>query len=418
MCVLLTEVYPAGEAPIVAADGRALARALRVAGKVEPVFVEDVADIPATIRAVARDDDVVLTMGAGSIGQVAPSACGVDMMMTEPLQFTGLRGTLSRDESLAQAHELALRRQRGTRLRSRRPRRSRGVRAPTARPAMPLMAIGLGSNVLVRDGGVRGAVVLLHNPGGALAVADGLIYAEAGVASPKLARFAAMHGCAEAEFLAGVPGTVGGALAMNAGCYGGETWRHVARVEVLLRDGSFAVRTPADYAIGYRSVRLASGAALDGVFTAAWFRFPQGDATQARARIKELLAKRIATQPLNLPNAGSVFRNPAGDHAARLIEQCGLKGYAIGGARVSEKHANFIVNPEGEAKAADIEALIEHVRGRVVPDAHRRGLEPEVAHCRGARAVSEFGKVAVSDGRPQLRSARSRFCRATRCWRR
>jgi UDP-N-acetylmuramate dehydrogenase len=298
------------------------------------------------------------------------------MMMTEPLQFTGLRGSLRRDEPLARhtswrcggnaefAYVPADRDDLATFVRQ-------------LSPGAPLMAIGLGSNVLVRDGGVRGAVVLLHNPGGVLAVADGLIYAEAGVASPKLARFAATHGCAEAEFLAGVPGTVGGALAMNAGCYGGETWRHVARVEVLLRDGNFAVGTPADYAIGYRTVRLASGAALDGVFTAAWFRFPQGDGNQARARIKELLAKRIATQPLNLPNAGSVFRNPVGDHAARLIERCGLKGYAIGGARVSEKHANFIVNPDGKATAADIEALIVHVRAVV---AERAGvyLEPEV----------------------------------------
>jgi UDP-N-acetylenolpyruvoylglucosamine reductase len=298
------------------------------------------------------------------------------MMMTEPVRFAGLRGTLSRDESLAKHTswrcggnaELAY-------VPADRDDLAAFVRQLA--PGEPLMAIGLGSNVLVRDGGVRGAVVLLHNPGGALAVADGLIYAEAGVASPKLARFAATHGCAEAEFLAGVPGTVGGALAMNAGCYGGEAWRHLARVEVLLRNGGFVVRTPADYAIGYRSVHLANSDALDGIFTAAWFRFPQGDATLARARIKELLAKRISTQPLNLPNAGSVFRNPAGDHAARLIERCGLKGYAIGGARVSEKHANFIVNPEGKARAADIEALIEHVRNAV---ADRTGvrLEPEV----------------------------------------
>ena len=119
----------------------------------------------------------------------------------------------------------------------------------------PLLAIGLGSNTLVRDGGVRGTVVVMHNPGAALAVADGLIYADAGLACPKLARFAANHGCAEAEFLAGIPGTVGGALAMNAGCYGGETWRFVARVEVLRRDGTFEVRTPAEYTIGYRSVK-------------------------------------------------------------------------------------------------------------------------------------------------------------------
>ncbi len=298
------------------------------------------------------------------------------MMMNEPLRFTGLRGKLSRELSLAKHTSWRC----GGNAQLAYVPADRDDLAAFVRqlaPADALMAIGLGSNILVRDGGIRGAVALLHDPGGVLAVADGLIYAEAGVASPKLARFAAMHGCAEAEFLAGIPGTVGGALAMNAGCYGGETWRHVARVEVLLRNGSFAVRTPADFAIGYRTVQLASGAALDGLFTAAWFRFPHGDGAQARAEIKALLAKRIATQPLNLPNAGSVFRNPQGDHAARLIEQCGLKGYAIGGALVSEKHANFIVNPNGEATAADIEALIEHV-GNVVQARTGVRLEPEV----------------------------------------
>jgi UDP-N-acetylmuramate dehydrogenase len=152
---------------------------------------------------------------------------------------------------------------------------------------------------------------------------------------------------------------------MNAGCYGGETWRHVARVEVATREGRLVVRDPSDYTIGYRSVRRKDGSAPDGIFTAAWFRFPVGDSYGARTRIRELLARRIATQPLSLPNAGSVFRNPEGDHAARLIETCGLKGHAIGGARVSEKHANFIVNPAGRAKAADIETLIVFVRETV-----------------------------------------------------
>ena len=238
-------------------------------------------------------------------------------------------------------------------------------------------ALGLGSNTLIRDGGVRGAVILMHDPGGALAVADGLVYAEAGVACPKLARFAALHGCGGAEFLAGVPGTIGGALAMNAGCYGGETWSCVARVEVLQRDGTFAVRTPGDYEIGYRSVRRVDGRGQGEIFTAAWFRFPTGETRAARAKIKELLARRLATQPLDLPNAGSVFRNPPGDHAARLIESAGLKGHAIGGARVSEKHANFIVNPERRASAADIEALILHVQ-RVVAEKTGVVLEPEV----------------------------------------
>ncbi|MCC6868271.1 MAG: UDP-N-acetylmuramate dehydrogenase [Burkholderiales bacterium] len=243
--------------------------------------------------------------------------------------------------------------------------------------ATPVTVLGLGSNTLVRDGGVRGAVVVMHDAGAALAVADGMIYVEAGAASPKLARFAANHGCAEAEFLAGVPGTVGGALAMNAGCYGGETWRHVARVEVVLRDGTFVVRTPADYVIGYRSVCARAPASSPEIFTAAWFRFPLGDASAARARIRELLARRIATQPLSLPNAGSVFRNPPGDHAARLIESCGLKGHTIGGARVSEKHANFIVNEGNAARAADIEALLDVVRGTVLAKTGI-ALEPEV----------------------------------------
>jgi UDP-N-acetylenolpyruvoylglucosamine reductase len=298
------------------------------------------------------------------------------MIMTELLQFIGMRGKLSHDEPLAR--HIAWR---------------CGGRAdlaffPADRDDLavflrqlpkdePLTVIGLGSNLLVRDGGVRGAVVLMHAPGGVLAVADGLVYAEAGVASPKLARFAAMHDCAEAEFLAGVPGTVGGALAMNAGCYGGETWRHVAKIELAQRDGSFAILEPKDFAIAYRSVLRADGGSIDGVFTAAWFRYPHGDSTRARARIKELLAKRIATQPLNLPNAGSVFRNPEGDHAARLIESCGLKGYTVGGACVSEKHANFIVNPSGAAKASDIETLIAHVRN-VVADKTGVVLDPEV----------------------------------------
>jgi UDP-N-acetylmuramate dehydrogenase len=298
------------------------------------------------------------------------------MNMVEPRQFAGLRGMLTLDAPMAPHTSW----------------RAGGRADVTYVPAdrddlalflrqlpifEPVTVIGLGSNTLVRDGGVRGAVVLLHNPGGVLAVADGLIYAEAGVACPKLARFAARHGCAGAEFLAGVPGTVGGALAMNAGCYGGEIWTYVAKVEVLTRDGAFAIRTPADYAIGYRSVKRGDGRSAEGIFTAGWFRFPPGDGDAARARIKELLARRIATQPLELPNAGSVFRNPPSDHAARLIEAAGLKGFAIGGARVSEKHANFIVNEKRNATAADIENLIEHVR-RVVAEKSGIALELEV----------------------------------------
>lgn len=236
----------------------------------------------------------------------------------------------------------------------------------------PVCFVGLGSNLLVRDGGFRGTVVLMHTSHGAIRLEDELVVSDAGVASPKVARFAATHGFEGAEFLAGVPGTVGGALAMNAGCYGSETWEFVDWVRTVDRQGVLHTRRRADYEIGYR--HCAPHSPRDEWFIAAAFRFIRGDAAKARLRIKDLLARRIATQPLNLPNAGSVFRNPPGDHAARLIEACGLKGHEIGGARISEKHANFIVNPQGRASAGDIESLIElactRVRERFGIDLH------------------------------------------------
>ncbi|MGE5640328.1 MAG: UDP-N-acetylmuramate dehydrogenase [Clostridia bacterium] len=225
----------------------------------------------------------------------------------------------------------------------------------------PVLFLGLGSNLLVRDGGFRGTVVSLHSAKLHPEMKEGRVYAEAGVAAPKVARFAATHGLAGAEFLAGIPGTVGGALAMNAGCYGGETWDIVGKVLVVSRTGVLSEKSRSDYDIGYRHV----ASNREEWFVAAYFKLAQGDGEASRARIKEFLAKRIATQPLQLPNAGSVFRNPPGDHAARLIESCGLKGLSRGGARVSEKHANFIVNPEGRGSAADIEFLIESVREKV-----------------------------------------------------
>jgi UDP-N-acetylmuramate dehydrogenase len=225
----------------------------------------------------------------------------------------------------------------------------------------PILFVGLGSNLLVRDGGFRGTVVLMHDAKKQPVLENGLVLAEAGVASPKVARFAARNHLVDAEFLAGIPGTVGGALAMNAGCYGGETWDIVEQVLTINRKGELKPRKKTEFEIGYRHCAGPAGE----WFVAAWFRLNKGDGARAEARIKEFLAKRMATQPLSLPNAGSVFRNPEGDHAARLIESCGLKGLTRGGARVSEKHANFIVNPEGAAKAADIEWLILEVKKRV-----------------------------------------------------
>ena len=291
------------------------------------------------------------------------------MNMAEPLRFgsTLLRGALRADEPMSKHVSW---RAGGKATRCYVPADSDDLAGfLRALPASePVCFVGLGSNLLVRDGGFHGTVVLVHSTHAAARLADGLVYAEAGVASPKVARFAATHGFEGAEFLAGVPGTIGGALAMNAGCYGSETWEFVARVQTIDRAGEVRVRDPRDYEIGYRHCTLRSPAVAHHTeewFTAAWFRFRAGDAAKARARIKELLARRVETQPLNLPNAGSVFRNPPGDYAARLVEACGLKGFAIGGARISEKHANFIVNSERQATAADIEALIAHARAEV-----------------------------------------------------
>lgn len=223
-------------------------------------------------------------------------------------------------------------------------------------PHEPVHWVGLGSNLLVRDGGLRGTVIFTHGVLTHIRFEGNAIYAEAGVPSPKVARFAALHEVAGAEFMTGIPGTVGGALAMNAGCYGGEAWNIVESVTTLDRGGQLRQRTRANYDIGYRTVVLRE--AGEEWFIAARFKLARGDSMKSRETIKQLLERRIATQPLGQPNAGSVFRNPQGDHAARLIEECGLKGHALGGAMISDKHANFIVNT-GNARATDIETLIE-----------------------------------------------------------
>lgn len=237
---------------------------------------------------------------------------------------------------------------------------------------IPLYMIGLGSNLLVRDGGFNGVIVGLHARLNDLFIshmdgAEGSIFAGAGVPCAKLARFTCKSNLVGSEFLAGIPGTVGGALAMNAGCYGGETWNIVERVQVIERSGNIIERKVDDYRIEYRSVARKLGIE-NGVdeewFVGAWFRLIRGDGSVSKQKIKQLLTARIATQPLDYPNAGSVFRNPAGDYAARLIEFSNLKGLQIGGAMVSNKHANFIINT-GNATAADIEAIITEVHHRV-----------------------------------------------------
>jgi len=243
----------------------------------------------------------------------------------------------------------------------------RGLDAST-----PVYWVGFGSNLLVRDGGIRGVVIAtsqalseLRNLGG------GVIEAEAGVACTVVARQCGRWKLGPAEFFAGIPGSVGGALRMNAGAFGGETWNSVIEVDVLDRHGVVHTRPRDAYKAGYRHVQKPA----DEWFLAARMQFTENYQV-AEARMRTLIAERKASQPLGLPSCGSVFKNPPGDHAARLIETAGLKAARIGGAQVSPKHANFIINTGG-ATAADIEALIRKVQS-TVESRHGVRLETEV----------------------------------------
>ncbi|RDH81329.1 MAG: UDP-N-acetylenolpyruvoylglucosamine reductase [endosymbiont of Galathealinum brachiosum] len=227
-----------------------------------------------------------------------------------------------------------------------------------------IMFLGLGSNLLVRDKGIRGTVISLKGSLSEIEVLDdNCLRVGAGTSCAKLARLCHRNNLIGGEFFAGIPGLFGGALAMNAGAFGGETWPLVKSVITIDKQGNTYTRTNKDYAINYRSV---SGH-KDEWFISAELQFKSGDGNEAALRVRDLLDKRAKTQPTGLPSCGSVFKNPQNDYAARLIEQCGLKGYSIGGAVVSEKHANFIIN-ENNAKASDVENLINHVQKTVKKD--------------------------------------------------
>ncbi|OGT56566.1 MAG: UDP-N-acetylenolpyruvoylglucosamine reductase [Gammaproteobacteria bacterium RIFCSPHIGHO2_12_FULL_42_10] len=233
---------------------------------------------------------------------------------------------------------------------------------------IPVTWLGLGSNTLVRDGGVRGTVVITQGALNSLTeINEESIYAGAGIASAQLARYAGRLGMEGLAFLAGIPGTVGGALAMNAGCFNGETWRFIASVDVINRRGEMATRSPQDFVISYREVAWPR----DEWFIGGQFICARGEKAKAMDAIRCLLEMRSKTQPTGLFNCGSVFRNPPNQHAGRLIEQCGLKGKGRGGAVVSDKHANFIIN-QNHATANDVEQLIAEISETVL---HQTGVQ-------------------------------------------
>jgi UDP-N-acetylmuramate dehydrogenase len=238
---------------------------------------------------------------------------------------------------------------------------------------VPIQWVGLGSNLLVRDGGLKGVVISTH---GTLDRFDRLnqthVYGEAGLACARVAKQCMKWGLGPAEFFAGIPGTLGGALAMNAGAFGGETWRHVVEVETIDRHGQVRMRPASEFKVSYRQV---TPPVPDEWFVAAKLTFERSAAVN-EAQIRELLERRKSSQPIGEWSCGSVFTNPPGDHAARLIDTAGLKGFRIGDASVSEKHANFIIN-HGHATAADLERLIQHVQ-ETVQRTHGMSLHPEV----------------------------------------
>lgn len=219
--------------------------------------------------------------------------------------------------------------------------------------------LGLGSNLLVRDGGMRGAVIALAGRLNDLRLLESsLVYAETGLSCAKLSRFVDKQGLSGLEFLSGIPGSVGGALAMNAGAFGSEVWSWVVKVTTLNRQGELNTRYPENYTIGYRKV--------ESEFSDEWFVAVEFllDEKKPDNNIRKLLDKRNAAQPIGLASCGSVFKNPKGEYAAKLIDQLGLKGHCVNQACVSEKHANFIINM-GKAKAQDIESLIKFIQEAV-----------------------------------------------------
>ena len=246
----------------------------------------------------------------------------------------------------------------------------------TLPPEEPVTFLGLGSNVLISDQGILGTVIITQGVLKQLEVLEGnQVYAQAGVACAQVARFAAKNNLILGEFFCGIPGTIGGALFMNAGAFGGETWPRVIYVDTINRAGEIRRRYPNEFTFAYRKT---TGLAKDEWFVGGAFQFEPGDGAEGMQKIKTMLEKRAQTQPTGEPSCGSVFQNPAGDFSGRLIESLGLKGYQVGRVQVSPKHANFFVNLGG-ATATDITTLIETVKKRV-QEAYGVTLHQEVRY--------------------------------------
>ena len=227
---------------------------------------------------------------------------------------------------------------------------------------MPLFVMGNGTNLIVRDQGIRGLVVKITEAFGECRVEDETMEAEAGILLSRLSNIAWKNGLTGLEFASGIPGTLGGAVVMNAGAYGPEMKDVIVRTEFLGRDGEIRILQGEEHEFGYRMSHIQK---VGGIVLRSVFRLKKGDSGEIKATMDELSRRRNSSQPLEMPSAGSIFKRPPGHYAGPMIEGCGLKGFSIGGAQVSVKHAGFIVNT-GNATASDVIRLIGHIQNKVL----------------------------------------------------
>lgn len=254
-----------------------------------------------------------------------------------------------------------------------RPEQVAAVIALCKQEQLPYIVIGNGSNLLVSDTGIRGAVIELSEHAAEICVEGTNVYAQAGALLSKTAAAAAAAGLTGMEFASGIPGSIGGAVTMNAGAYGGEMSQIIESVTVLNPEGE-EQQLPADeMKFSYRHSRIMEDSYI---VLGAKLRLKQGDKEEITAYTRELTARRVQKQPLEYPSAGSTFKRPVGHFAGQLIMEAGLRGYSLGGAQVSEKHCGFVIN-KGNATAADVDALMKHVQAEVKKQFGVM-LEPEV----------------------------------------
>lgn len=244
---------------------------------------------------------------------------------------------------------------------------------------VPYVILGNGSNVLVGDKGVKGVVISVGNRMSSIEIENDEVFAEAGALLSQVANMAATESLTGMEFAAGIPGSIGGAVLMNAGAYGGEIKDILVSVKLLTEEGEIVERLAKDLDLSYRHSAIMSEG---GVVLSARLKLKKGDEVEIRKTMTELKEKRVEKQPLNYPSAGSTFKRPEGYFAAKLIDDCGLRGYRVGGAQVSEKHCGFVVNV-GNATASDVLSVMKDVNDKV-KSAVDVELEPEV------RMIGEF----------------------------